>query len=156
VADGTLKSEQGRIPVELIMEDGSVYPHKGTLQLSEVSVNEGTGTITLRAEFPNPDHLILPGMFVRAKLPEGKRENAVQVPQKSVMFMPNGTSYVYVINEGDVIGQQPVVLDRSINGQWVLKGGLKGGEKVVTEGFQRIRPGGQSYGCCTAKPAKSA
>jgi membrane fusion protein (multidrug efflux system) len=141
IASGALKTEKGRIPIELILEDGSVYSHKGALQLSEVSVGEGTGTITIRAEFPNPDRLMLPGMFVRAKLPEGTRENTIRVPQKSVMFMPNGTAYVYVLNADNVIGQRPVVLDRSDAGLWVLRSGLKGGEKVVTEGFQRIRPG---------------
>jgi membrane fusion protein (multidrug efflux system) len=80
-------------------------------------------------------------MFVRAKLPEGTRENTIRVPQKAVMFMPNGTAYVYLMNAEDVIEQRPVVLDRSDAGLWVLKSGLKGGEKVVTEGFQRIRPG---------------
>ncbi|MBQ8829895.1 MAG: efflux RND transporter periplasmic adaptor subunit [Burkholderiaceae bacterium] len=141
VASGRLKAENGEIPVELIMEDGSIYAHKGVLRLSEVSVDEGTGTITLRAEFPNPQQDLLPGMYVRAKLPEGVRENAILIPQKALLRLTNGTPYVLVVNKENRLEQRIVKTNRTLNGQWILDEGLNPGERVVIEGFQRVRPG---------------
>ncbi len=141
VASGRLKAENGEIPVELIMEDGSIYAHKGVLRLSEVSVDEGTGTITLRAEFPNPQQDLLPGMYVRAKLPEGVRENAILIPQKALLRLTNGTPYVLVVNKENKLEQRIVKTNRTLNGQWILDEGLNPGERIVIEGFQRVRPG---------------
>ena len=102
IAAGKLKTKGGAIPVTLIMEDGTKYPQTGELTLSEVSVDPGTGTITLRAEFPNPENILLPGMFVRTELPQGTMEKALLVPQRAVMREANGTPYVYVVEDGKI------------------------------------------------------
>lgn len=140
IASGKLKTKGGAIPVTLIMEDGTKYPQKGELTLSEVSVDPGTGTITLRAEFPNPENTLLPGMFVRTELPQGTMEKALLVPQRAVMRESNGTPYVYVVEDGKVAIRR-LVTHRTQGQDWIVEEGLKPGEKVVIEGLQRIRPG---------------
>ena len=140
IASGKLKTKGGAIPVTLIMEDGTKYPQTGELTLSEVSVDPGTGTITLRAEFPNPDNILLPGMFVRTELPQGTMEKALLVPQRAVMREANGTPYVYVVEDGKIAIRR-LVTHRTQGQNWIIEEGLKPGEKVVIEGLQRIRPG---------------
>lgn len=140
IAAGKLKTKDGAIPVTLIMEDGTKYPQTGELTLSEVSVDPGTGTITLRAEFPNPDNILLPGMFVRTELPQGTMEKALLVPQRAVMREANGTPYVYVVEDGKIAIRR-LVTHRTQGQNWIVEDGLKPGEKVVIEGLQRIRPG---------------
>lgn len=141
IASGKLKAENGQVPVELILEDGTAYASKGVLRLSEVSVDEGTGTITVRAEFPNPNRDLLPGMFVRAKLPEGVRENTILVPQKAVMRLPNGAPYVYLVNNENRLEMRMIKTTRTMNNHWVVDEGLTPGEKLVIEGFQKVGPG---------------
>lgn len=140
IAAGKLKTKGGAIPVTLIMEDGTKYPQTGELTLSEVSVDPGTGTITLRAEFPNPNNILLPGMFVRTELPQGTMEKALLVPQRAVMREANGTPYVYVVEDGKIAIRR-LVTHRTQGQNWIVEDGLKPGEKVVIEGLQRIRPG---------------
>lgn len=140
LADGTLKANNGEIPIQLILEDGTKYNLPGSLTLSEVSVDEGTGTLTLRAEFPNPDGLLLPGMFVRAELPQGVRENAILVPQRAVLRRTDGSPYVLVVENG-VVAQKAIKTEETAGSNWVAEEGLKPGDKVIIEGFQRIRPG---------------
>ncbi|WP_418848276.1 efflux RND transporter periplasmic adaptor subunit [Parasutterella sp.] len=140
IAAGKLKTKGGAIPVTLIMEDGTKYPQTGELTLSEVSVDPGTGTITLRAEFPNPENILLPGMFVRTELPQGTMEKALLVPQRTVMRETNGTPYVYVVEDGKIAIRR-LVTHRTQGQNWIVEEGLKPGEKVVIEGLQRIRPG---------------
>ena len=140
IASGKLKTKGGAIPVTLIMEDGTKYPQTGELTLSEVSVDPGTGTITLRAEFPNPDNILLPGMFVRTELPQGTMEKALLVPQRAVMREAHGTPYVYVVEDGKIATRR-LVAHRTQGQNWIVEEGLKPGEKVVIEGLQRIRPG---------------
>ena len=140
IASGKLKTKGGAIPVTLIMEDGTKYPQTGELTLSEVSVDPGTGTITLRAEFPNPDNILLPGMFVRTELPQGTMEKALLVPQRAVMREANGTPYVYVVEDGKIAIRR-LVTHRTQGQNWIIEEGLKPGEKVVIEGLQRLRPG---------------
>ena len=140
IASGKLKTKGGAIPVTLIMEDGTKYPQTGELTLAEVSVDPCTGTITLRAEFPNPDNILLPGMFVRTELPQGTMEKALLVPQRAVMREANGTPYVYVVEDGKIAIRR-LVTHRTQGQNWIVEEGLKPGEKVVIEGLQRIRPG---------------
>lgn len=140
IAEGKVKANDGAIPINLILEDGTKYKYPGTLTLSEVSVDEGTGTITLRAEFPNPDHTLLPGMFVRAELPQGVKENALKVPQRALLRRADGAPYVLTVENGTVT-QKPVVAKDTSGPDWIVEEGLKPGDKVVIEGFQRIRPG---------------
>ena len=140
LAEGKIKATKGEIPIQLILEDGPKYSLPGSLTLSEVSVDQGTGTLTLRAEFPNPDGLLLPGMFVRAELPQGVRENAILVPQKAVLRRTDGAPYVLVVENG-VVAQKVIDTTETAGSNWVVESGLKPGDKVIIEGFQRIRPG---------------
>lgn len=140
IAEGRIKVNEGAIPVTLTLEDGSVYPLEGKLELSEVSVDEGTGTITLRAVFPNPDQTLLPGMYVRTQLPQGLRENAIFVPQRAVLRESNGSPYVYVVQDGK-IAIKKIKTIKTEGADWLLESGLEPGDKVVIEGLQRIRPG---------------
>ncbi len=140
IAEGRIKVNEGAIPVTLTLEDGSVYPLEGKLELSEVSVDEGTGTITLRAVFPNPDQTLLPGMYVRTQLPQGLRENAIFVPQRAVLRESNGSPYVYVVQDGK-IAIKKIKTIKTEGTDWLLESGLEPGDKVVIEGLQRIRPG---------------
>lgn len=140
IAEGRIKVNEGAIPVSLTLEDGSVYPLEGKLELSEVSVDEGTGTIILRAVFPNPNQTLLPGMYVRTKLPQGLRENAIFVPQRAVLRESNGSPYVYVVQDGK-IAIKKIKTIKTEGTDWLLESGLEPGDKVVIEGLQRIRPG---------------
>lgn len=140
IAEGKIKEKDGAIALSLELEDGTIYPEKGLLTLSEVSVDPGTGSVTLRAEFPNPKQILLPGMFVRAELPQGTMEQALLVPQRAVMRESNGTPYVYVVDNGKIATRRIQVV-RTQGTDWICEGGLKAGEKVVIEGLQRIRPG---------------
>ena len=140
LAEGKIKATKGEIPIQLILEDGTKYSLPGSLTLSEVSVDQGTGTLTLRAEFPNPDGLLLPGMFVRAELPQGVRENAILVPQRAVLRRTDGAPYGLVVENG-VVAQKVIDTTETAGSNWVVESGLKPGDKVIIEGFQRIRPG---------------
>lgn len=140
IAEGKIKAKDGAIALTLQLEDGATYPEKGLLTLSEVSVDPGTGSVTLRAEFPNPKQVLLPGMFVRAELPQGTIEQALLVPQKAVLRESNGTPYVYVVEDGKIATRR-IQTERTQGTNWICEGGLKPGDKVVIEGLQRIRPG---------------
>lgn len=142
LANGTLKrSGQSQARVKLVLEDGRAYTHEGQLQFSEVSVDTATGTVTLRATFPNPQHTLLPGMYVRAVLEEGVDEQALLVPQQAVSRNSKGQATAMVV--GDDGTAQPRVLrtERSIGDQWRITEGLKAGDRVIVEGLQKIRPG---------------
>lgn len=139
---GQLETTNGdHLGVSLTLEDGSVYEHKGDLELTEVSVDPSTGSVLLRAVFPNPDNLLLPGMFVRAELIEGELENAILIPQKAVTRNSQGDGVVYVVQNDNNTEQRPIETGRAIGDQWLVTAGLKPGERIVVEGFQRIRPG---------------
>lgn len=142
LADGTLKKAGANGAVaRLILEDGSLYPLEGKLQFSDVTVNESTGAITLRAIFPNPKHELLPGMFVRARLTEGINEQAILVPQDAVTRDSKGKSSVYVVGADGKVQSRSVETPRSVGNQWLVKGGLKSGDKLVVDGLQSIGPG---------------
>lgn len=130
-----------KVAVRIRLDDGSEYAHQGQLQFSGVIVNDTTGTVTLRAVVPNPDGLLLPGMYVQALLPTALAADALLVPQQSVMRDLTGRPGVLVVKEGGVVEKRDVVLDRAIGSQWLLQSGLQAGERVVAEGFQRIKPG---------------
>lgn len=129
------------LPVRLVLEDGSPYPHEGKLAFSGLIVNPGTGGVTLRASVPNPNGVLMPGMYVRAQLPVGVQPEALLVPQKSVVRDPSGRANVWVVGEGDKVERRAVVLGQAIGNQWLLDSGLKAGERIVVDGFQRVRPG---------------
>ena len=134
--------------VTLLMEDGSEYQEEGVLQFSEYAVEESTGSVTLRALFPNPDGDLLPGMFVRAKLPEGERSEAILVPQKGIARDSTGQATAMVINDNDQVERRNVTTERAVGNRWLIAEGLSGGDRLVVEGLQKIQPG------MTVKPVK--
>jgi membrane fusion protein, multidrug efflux system len=131
----------GAAKVTLKLEDGSTYPLPGKLQFTEVNVNEGTGTIMLRAIFPNPQHLLLPGMYVHAALVEGVNRNGMLVPQQAVSRNTHGDATVLVVGEGDKAELRVVETGPAIDDQWVIAAGLQPGERVIVDGLQNVRPG---------------
>ncbi|MAO68124.1 MULTISPECIES: efflux RND transporter periplasmic adaptor subunit [Idiomarina] len=133
-------NEKGNAPVRLKL-NGLDYDQKGELLFSEVSVDEDTGAILLRAEFPNPDKTLYPGMFVRAEVSEGSINNAIQIPQKAVTRDPRGRPYVMLVNDDNTVEQRMITTERAIGSNWLISDGLKEGDTVVTSGLQKIRPG---------------
>jgi len=127
--------------VRLLLEDGSYYEHEGTLQFSEVSVNETTGTVVLRALFPNPDRLLLPGMFVRTQVQEGLRSNAILVPQRGVTRDRTGSATALVVNNDGMVERRELKTLRTVGDQWLVEEGLAAGEQVIVEGLQKTKPG---------------
>lgn len=141
IASGKIKSVEGAVQVSLVMEDGSTYAQKGTLEFTGETVDEGTGMINLRAVFPNPNKDLLPGMFVRARVEEGIRPDSVLISQRCVMHDPKGMPYVFVLTEDSKVVRRDIVANRTIGTNWLVESGLKAGERVVIEGLQSIRDG---------------
>lgn len=139
LADGTLKATDSRI-VELVLENGQIYGHKGRLFFSDLSVDPGTGAITLKAEFPNPQRLLLPGTFVRVRLPQAVEENAIVVPQRAVQSGPQG-QYVLLVGPEDKATPRPVKVGAMSGTDFVIADGLKGGETLIVDGVQKAKPG---------------
>lgn len=127
--------------VQLLMENGQPYALKGSLQFSDVTVDESTGSITLRAVFPNPQHTLLPGMFVRARIDEGVNPKAILVPQQGVTRTPRGDATVMIVNEKNQVETREVTASQAIGDKWLIASGLKDGDKVIVSGLQKVRPG---------------
>lgn len=130
-----------QVKVQLKLEDGSRYNQSGALKFTEVTVDPSTGAVTMRAAFPNPDNILLPGMFVHANLAEGVREQAVLVPQQGVTRDLKGQATAYVVGEGNKAELRDIKVMRTIGNQWLVESGLQAGDRVVTEGVQRVRAG---------------
>ncbi|AMP03726.1 efflux transporter, RND family, MFP subunit [Collimonas pratensis] len=128
-------------PVRLVLEDGSVYAQPGKLKFSGLSVNTGTGMITLRAEFPNPDGMLLPGMYVRAQLEEAVDQAAILVPQKAVTRDALGAATALVLNDAGKVERRALTVGRAIGNRWWVNDGLKAGDKVIVDGLQKIKIG---------------
>jgi membrane fusion protein (multidrug efflux system) len=142
LADGTLRRDAAdHAAARLILEDGSEYPHPGQLQFTEVIVDQGTGSVTLRAVFPNPDGLLMPGMFVRARVEEGVTDRALLVPQQAVQRTPRGEATTFVVNAEDVVEPRILRADRAIGTSWLVTDGIREGDRVIIEGVMRVRPG---------------
>jgi len=142
LASGQLKSNgAAQARVRLLLEDGSPYPLPGTLKFSEVTVDQTTGSITLRAIFPNPKHTLLPGMFVRAVLEEGVNEHAILVPQRGVTRNPAGNAMVMVVGNEEKVEPRVIKVLRTVGENWLVSEGLKAGDRVILEGVQKARPG---------------
>lgn len=139
--EGRLTRGEESMPVTILLEDGSPFPHQGTLKFSEVAVDPSTGSYALRIEVPNPDHVLMPGMYVRAELAAGVRANAVLVPQRAIARDPKGNTSAMVVNPDGVVERRPVVVSRTIGDQWLVESGLAAGDRVVIEGLQKIAPG---------------
>ncbi|MCE9679681.1 efflux RND transporter periplasmic adaptor subunit [Shewanella sp. AS1] len=132
--------------VTLILEDGSQYPHSGLLRFSEVNVDENTGSVTLRAEFPNPDGILLPGMYVRAVLNTGTDPEAILVPQKAITRNSKGQAVAMVIGADNKVEPRVVTTAEVIDHQWRITQGLAAGDQLIVEGLQKIRPGAPVVG----------
>lgn len=142
LASGELKnSAPSQAKVHLLLEDDSAYPLEGTLKFSEVTVDQGTGSVTLRAQFPNPNQLLLPGMFVRCLVQEGVRDQVMLVPQRGVTRDPAGNAIALVIGENEVVERRMLKTERAVGDAWLVTDGLKAGDRVIVEGLQRVRPG---------------
>ncbi|MFL9878177.1 efflux RND transporter periplasmic adaptor subunit [Herbaspirillum rhizosphaerae] len=141
-ANGDLqKSGSNAAKVKLILENGRTYPLEGRLEFSDVTVNQDTGAITLRAVFPNPKADLLPGMYVRAVLQEGVKEQGLLVPQQAVSRDSTGKPMAYVVSSSNKLEQRALVTDRAIGDQWLVRSGLQAGDRLVVDGQQRAAPG---------------
>lgn len=141
LAEGRLrKAGDDEASIRLRLEDGSEYAHAGRLQFSGASVSQSTGSVTLRAVVPNPDGVLLPGMYVRAVLQEAVDEQAILIPQRAVTRSTTGATYVLLVEDGKLV-QRQVTLGRQVENQWWVTAGLSGGEHLVIEGGQKVRPG---------------
>lgn len=126
--------------VQLVLEDGSVHPQPGTLQFSGVTVDRGTGTLTLRAVVPNPQGTLLPGMVVQTRLEAGVDRDVLLVPQQGVTRSANGDATALVIGPGNKVERRRLELARAVGNQWLVSRGLKAGDRLIVEGLQRVRP----------------
>ena len=128
-------------PVSILLEDGSRYPHDGKLEFSEVSVDRTTGSVRLRVVVPNPENLLLPGMYVRAEIGRGEREHAILVPQQGISRDPKGNTTAMVVGEGNTVEMRAVTVSQTIGDKWLVETGLNAGDRVIVEGLQKIKPG---------------
>lgn len=140
---GTLKQNNGKATVRLLMDDGSEYAQTGTLEFSDVTVDETTGSITLRAIFPNPNHSLLPGMFVRARLEEGVNDSAILVPQQGVTRNPRGDATAMVVGADNKVAVRQLTTQQAIGDKWLVTAGLQEGDRVIVSGLQKVKPGMQ-------------
>lgn len=144
LASGGLQSTgENQAQVNLSLDDGSSYPLPGVLKFSEVSVDQGTGSVTLRAVFPNPEHKLLPGMFVHAELKEGVKEGAKLVPQQAIIRDSRGVATAWVLKADNTVELRDLQTLRTVGNAWLVGKGIEAGDKVVTEGLQRLKPGTQ-------------
>lgn len=130
---------EGHAAVRLILEDGTPYSHPGQIMFSDVTVDQTTGSITLRSQFPNPAFDLLPGMYVKAVLDVAEKDNAIAVPQQALIRNADGSAVVYVAGDDGTVERRPVTVMRALADRWLIADGLAGGERVVIEGIQRIR-----------------
>ena len=143
LASGLMKKDNGtaQARVKLLLEDGSAYPLPGTLKFSEVTVDQSTGSVTLRAVFPNPKQVLLPGMFVRAVVEEGVNERAILAPRRGVTRNAKGEALAMVVGGEEKVESRPIKVERTVGDNWLVSEGLKAGDRVIVEGIQRARPG---------------
>lgn len=141
--EGKLKGlENPHETVTLILEDGSVYPHPGKILFSDVTVDQSTGNVTIRAKFPNPERILLPGMFGRVKVGLAVKNNAILVPQRAVSRGPNGSSTVLLVNAENKVEVRSIQANDAVGDRWIVTDGLAAGERVIVEGHLKVRPGG--------------
>ena len=139
-------AQTANTPVEILLEDGTSYEHKGKLTFSDVTVDPATGSYLLRVVVPNPNNVLLPGAYVRAVLGNAVRENAVLVPQRAVSRDPKGNATAMVLGPDDKVAARPLRVSRSVGDQWLVDEGLASGERVIVEGLQKVKPGALAKG----------
>lgn len=141
-ANGTIKvNNDGSSDVQLVLDNGKIYEHLGRLTFKDALVDESTGTVRVRAVFNNPEGDLLPGMFVRARLVDGIREDVIKIDQRATMRRTTGDPYVYVVNAENKVESRDVVIGGTEGTNWIIDKGLKAGDKVIVEGLQRVAPG---------------
>ncbi len=133
--------KQGSTKLALKLEDGSVYKQNGTLQFQEIAVDESTGSVTLRATFPNPDGVLLPGMYVRTLVDEAVNSAAILVPQQAIQRDPKGNATALIVTADNKVEKRVVVTERAIGDTWLVNSGLNAGERVIVEGVNKVRVG---------------
>jgi membrane fusion protein (multidrug efflux system) len=138
---GTAGMQAGSAKVKLKLGDGTVYDHDGTLEFAEVAVDEATGSVTLRATFPNPDGVLLPGMYVRAALDQAVATTAILAPQQGISHDPKGNATALVVGAGDKVEPRTLVADRAIGDRWLVTSGLSAGDRLIVEGLNKVGPG---------------
>jgi membrane fusion protein (multidrug efflux system) len=127
--------------VTLLLEDGTQYPLSGTLQFSGTTVDPATGAVTVRAIFPNPKYVLLPGMFVRARVEQGMNDKALLVPVPAVSHNPQGQATALVVGPDNKVAQRTLQTQNTLGDKWVVTAGLNEGERVITAGLQKVQPG---------------
>ncbi|KTS73520.1 efflux RND transporter periplasmic adaptor subunit [Pantoea sp. BS_4] len=137
----SLQQNKDGVPVTVKLEDGTTYDHPGKLELTEVSVDEATGTVTLRAIFPNPQHELLPGMYVRASVVNGVKSDAILAPQQGITRDAKGNATALVVDKANKVESRDVVTDRVIGNNWLISSGLNRGDKLIIEGTAKVQPG---------------
>lgn len=159
LASGALDSTSG-LPVKILLEDGSAFSHEGKLAFSEVTVDPSTGSFALRVVVPNPDGVLLPGMYVRAVIGNGQRHDAILVPQQGIARDPKGNTSAMVVGKDGKAEVRTVQVSQTVGNQWLVDGGLAAGDRVIVEGLQKIKPGtpvqATEARAATAQPAKRA
>ncbi len=141
MAAGTLKvPELGKVAVTLLLEDGTRYGQRGHLDFLDLAIDQATGTAAIRAEFPNPERILLPGQFVRARIEVGVRPHGFAIPQRAVQLTPSGAN-VLVVEADDTVAARTIKLGTQRGDQWVVLEGLKSGERIIVEGLQKVQPG---------------
>ncbi len=136
------RDDDNQRKVRLLLEDGTPYPLEGTLQFRDVKVDPTTGSFTLRIVFPNPERLLLPGMYVRAVVQEGIAQQAILVPQQGVSRNPKGEAVALIVNDAGKVEQRKLTLNRAIGDKWLVASGLSAGDRLIVEGMLKVRPGG--------------
>ncbi|PJK09337.1 efflux transporter periplasmic adaptor subunit [Lysobacteraceae bacterium NML08-0793] len=131
----------GSVPVEIVLEDGSVFPHAGQLRFAEATVDPTTGSVLLRVVVPNPEQLLLPGMYVRARLTNAERQGAILAPQQGITRDAKGNATALVVNAENKVEPREVVVSRAIGDKWLVESGLAAGDKLIVEGLQKVKPG---------------
>ena len=142
MADGKFSSDSAiENKVTIIREDGTQYPLEGTLEFRDITVDASTGSVVLRIVVPNPDSVLLPGMFVRAIINEGVIEQGILIPQSGVSRDQKGEPFAWVVDEAGKAAMHMLTIDRAIGDKWLVSSGLAAGDRVIVEGVQRLRPG---------------
>jgi membrane fusion protein, multidrug efflux system len=139
--------------VRLVLEDGSLYPIEGKLQFADVTVDQTTGSVTVRALFPNPNRVLLPGMFVRARIVEGVNDRAILVPQVGVTHDQKGTPTALVVGQDNKVQLRQLVTSRTYGANWVVESGLNPGDRVIVQGTEKVRPGADVKAVAAQLPA---
>lgn len=149
-------TQSGNLPVQIVLEDGSRYQHDGKLAFADVTVDPGTGSFALRVTVPNPDNILMPGMYVRALIGNGVRQNAILVPQQGIARDPKGNTSTMVVDKDGKVALRPVSVSRTIGDKWLVEDGLAAGDRVIVAGLQKIKPGIPVTATEEAAPAAQA